>query len=320
MTSSFLPITTLDILLFAFACLVLGLALLLFGRSLRGRKGLIVSFLVLALLLGSTLIALALRSSFPSWIPLAALTALWSAGLLVSQVRLYLISSCVHRLGGVNLLALILIGLGVGSPLAWSHWQEQQIQEHDANSALLAQIGAPRHNQVVRLGLTDRGRAIPLLELHADIDVAGWTAAENRKFAAMNLQHPPVRTALPNPDCNCHGWVFAGGGYWVDGNDVKNILDDNGYYEVAIPEVGDIIVYFAGNELLHSGVVRSVNADDGILIESKWGMNSRVLHAPEDQPLWQNWQFYHTSREGHQLRLPGKTSPNKSLLAANPCN
>src|SRR5205085_5936041 len=108
------------------------------------------------------------------------------------------------------------------------------------------------------VALTDRGQVIPLSELHADIDVAGWTEAEDRRFAEMVTEHEFIRTGLPDPTCNCHGWVFADGRFWVDGNDVNTILDDNGYYQVTSPVVGDVIVYHAGDEILHTGIVRFI--------------------------------------------------------------
>jgi hypothetical protein len=313
MTSSTIPITTLDVLFFAFGCIVLGLSLLLVGRTTSKRRGLVISLAVLALLLGSTLATAQFSSATFTWLPLAGLTAVWTTGLLLHQMLSRLTLSFVHKLGGINFLALMLIGLGVGSPLAWSQRQEKQIKEYDVRAALLAQLGAQQRNQESRPGLTDRGRVIPLRELSAEIDVAGWTAAEDRSIAAMKSQHKLVRTARPDPASNCHGWVFAGGRYWVDGDDVPKILDDNGYYEVAVPEEGDLIVYTSGDAVVHTGVVRLSDADGTILVESKWGMNSRMLHAPEDQPNWENWQFYHANRKaGHCLRLPGGSIPSKS--------
>ncbi len=315
------PDNTLGILIFASGCLVLGLALVLAGRSFQSRPGVVASLIVLALLLGSTLTVRAIMPSRASWLALAALTAIWSAGLLFHRALLScLASSLVRRVGPTNLLALLLVGLGVGSPLAWSRWQERQIEEYDGQSALLAQMGAPQHDKVAISGLTDRGRAIPLHEIHVDVDATLMAEVEDRHFASAHSTM--VRTALPNPECNCHGWVFADGHYWVDGDDVKNILEDNGYYLVDSPEVDDLIVYFSGDDIVHSGVVRSVESDGSMLIESKWGMNSRVLHSPADQPHWQEWQFYHSSRrEGHCLLLPGVSGPSnlpqsKPLLTA----
>jgi hypothetical protein len=235
----------------------------------------------------------------------------FSVGSTILGLALLLVSRFLKQRKSVVAAFLVLIGLGLGSPLAWAQWQERQIADQDPNASLFAQLDGTWNSQASLVALTDRGRTIPLSELHADIDVAGWTQAEDRSFAAMDTLHHLVRSALPDPTCNCHGWVFAEGRFWVDGSDVKNILDDNGYYEVDSPTVGDIIVYHAEEEILHTGIVRTLDANGAIVIESKWGMNSRILHAPEDQPHWQHWQFYHTSRPGgHGLRMTDEVGAN----------
>jgi hypothetical protein len=218
-------------------------------------------------------------------------------------LSLLLAARFLNRGRGLMAVATALIGLGLGSPLAWSYCLNRQTSDFDPSSAL-SQIGDAHGSRASLVALTDRGRVIPLSEFHAAIDVEAWAEAEDRRYAEMGDPYHFIRLAPPNPICNCHGWVFADGQFWIDGNDVKNILDDNGYYEVTAPVAGDIIVYHAGDEVLHSGIVRYVAEDGEILIESKWGMNSRILHTPEDQPHWQQWRFYHTARSGgHCLNL-----------------
>ena len=97
------------------------------------------------------------------------------------------------------------------------------------------QIGSARNCRASFVALTDRGRVIPLSELHADIEVDGWIEAEDRRFADRDTHHEFIRLAPPDPAANCHGWVFAEGRFWVDGNDVNHILADNGYYEAPPP-------------------------------------------------------------------------------------
>ena len=43
-----------------------------------------------------------------------------------------------------------------------------------------------------------------------------------------------TRVAPVDPACNCHGWVFTGGRFWVSGEDVPRILEDNGYRRVSV--------------------------------------------------------------------------------------
>jgi hypothetical protein len=210
-------------------------------------------------------------------------------------------------------LALLLIGLGIGAPLAWSECLDRQMEESAGRSPTLAQIGAPQPEQPTSSALTDCGRPVHLSEFKVEINVNDWLADEDHALAVLYTEHSPVRTAPPDPGCNCHGWVFADGHYWVDGDDVPAILNDNGYHETTTPEVGDLIVYRCGGIIVHSGIVRETG-HGAILIESKWGMNSRILHTPEVQPSWQEWQFYHTARTGgHTLRLPANSVPSKPV-------
>ena len=43
-----------------------------------------------------------------------------------------------------------------------------------------------------------------------------------------------IRKLPASDDCNCHGWVFAGGHYWLEADDVECILSENGYQPVSI--------------------------------------------------------------------------------------
>ena len=41
-----------------------------------------------------------------------------------------------------------------------------------------------------------------------------------------------IARAKPDATHNCHGWLFTGGRYWVAGDQVEDILADNGYAQV----------------------------------------------------------------------------------------
>ena len=163
-----------------------------------------------------------------------------------------------------------------------------------------------------RYAVTDRGRyinvytTVPAVE---DPDGAKLKKYEER------IQHSGgVRILAVSPAelaTNCHGWVFLGNGYCLLGQDIDAILEDNGYEKVAQPRHGDLIVYRNGPaNIVHTGLVRIV--DDGmILVESKWGVLGRFLHAPENQPYTQEWSFYRSPRHSHLLYGDwGQPSPN----------
>src|SRR5262249_51211334 len=104
-------------------------------------------------------------------------------------------------------------------------------------------------------------------------------------------------------DCNCHGWVFAGGRFFIASDDVPDILKDNGYYEVAHPRAGDLALYRYGDgRVAHTGIVYSAQGGH-VEVQSKWGILGGVYrHASHVHP-YQSCQcaYYRTPRGGHLL-------------------
>jgi hypothetical protein len=92
------------------------------------------------------------------------------------------------------------------------------------------------------------------------------------------------------------------------GEQVEQILRENGYRVVEKPVVGDIIVYRnISGAVLHSGLVRSVFDDGAVLIESKWGIGARYLHQPLDQPYGDLFRYYHTDRGNHSVYVVARS-------------
>ncbi len=108
-----------------------------------------------------------------------------------------------------------------------------------------------------------------------------------------------IRVFNPTIDCNCHGWIFAGGRFGVGDEDVPAILQDNDYQPADNPGDGDLAVYWTNGHPSHSGIVR-ISAATGVqLIESKWGPFSVYLHLPAVHPFRGECCFYRTNRGGH---------------------
>ena len=156
--------------------------------------------------------------------------------------------------------------------------------------------------------ISDRGRAIPLFRMHAD--VPGWPGGFQGTTAALKrMMQTVICRAGPDAGANCHGWVFAGGRYLLDGNGVQTILDDNGYEPCSEPQTGDLVVYWSGEFIAHTGVVSGVLADGTVLVESKWNLQERFLHRPEDQPYSREFTYYRTARGSHDITiLDGRTA------------
>ena len=154
---------------------------------------------------------------------------------------------------------------------------------------------------------TDRGRMIAAYRP----DASSHPSAHD-----PGLNDVTIFLAPPDPNSNCHGWVFTGGRFIILGRDVDSILSDNDYRRVAGPQVGDVVVYRSptDNTVLHTGVVRAAEADL-VLIESKWGPCGRYLHQPEHQPYSKEFAYYRSSRPGHELldsTAPVRTARQRS--------
>lgn len=147
--------------------------------------------------------------------------------------------------------------------------------------------------------VTDGGSIVPLgRPLVPDPDQSIPDRFENRVIAVGS----------PDPASNCHGWVFAGGRYWIPTESVDTILLDNGYHAVEIPVVGDLVVYRdERGRPLHTGTVKAIGDDDFILVESKWGQCGIFLHTPLDQAFGERVEYWRADREGHSLRVSQRT-------------
>jgi hypothetical protein len=123
------------------------------------------------------------------------------------------------------------------------------------------------------------------------------------------------RVAPPSADCNCHGWLFLAGHYWLQPLEVNLILEDNGYREVRTAQVGDLVLYRGDWGIPeHSGVVLAVTEGTAV-VESKWGDLGCYLHPPE-LPQYGRPQFYRSDRPGHLVC--GVVPREPSASAAQP--
>lgn len=151
--------------------------------------------------------------------------------------------------------------------------------------------------------LTDQGTRIEIYDRVA-------TAQQYKQFvdsSRKSIQSLVYRSTLlrkPFLEANCHGWAFAEGKHCVRSQDVQQILDENGYYEICVPQPDDLIIYrSADGVIVHTGIVRAVQNDDPI-IESKWGPEGVYLHRVEVQPYSTLFAFWRTDRGTHTSVVP----------------
>ncbi len=126
----------------------------------------------------------------------------------------------------------------------------------------------------------------------------------NEELTRLGLLSKVTELAPPTNDYSCHGYTFLGGKSWIDNDQVPTILADNGYVPTTTPAVGDIVIYKAGQEYKHSGIITEVKGTTVTKITSKWGLWGLYSHDPNDVPgNYGTWTAYHTDRPGgHQLR------------------
>jgi len=297
-----------------------GSVLGLLGLLLGPKRGWTITGFVFALLLfGGSLAGAALRLRVELC---AALVAMGGLALVFAAVR----CSWLHRAAGWLLQhlqrprfqGLVLLLLCPAFIVWWAHQTDQQIavvDDHTFAPPLELDPSQLREVDTVRAA-TDQGRAVRLYTLPQDL----LSAAERQQLELdmvrnRDLAQKQIRTAAPDNNYNCHGWVFAAGQFWVRGAEVPQILEDNGYRAVSEPRPGDVIVYKDdARTVLHTGLVRTVTEDGLILIESKWGWMGRYIHRPEDQTYGDNWTFYRSEREVHRLRGVGGETPQVAGL------
>jgi hypothetical protein len=165
---------------------------------------------------------------------------------------------------------------------------------------------------------TDAGRLVRLREWVGPVP-ANWINKEHeaRKVADAGLTGQFIRVAPPSLDCNCFGWVFTGGRYFLPDGDVPTIIKDNGYRPVSDPRPGDLALYADGfDDPMHAGVVVGTTREGVALVESKWGyVGARYIH-PADTHLYRRYRctYYRSPRPGHLLHgLPEGDPPSDSL-------
>jgi hypothetical protein len=151
--------------------------------------------------------------------------------------------------------------------------------------------------------VTDKGEMLSLYRLSTTEEVfEEYMLGAEDKFKSFN--HVGIHREDADQHSNCHGWVFTAGRFLVKGRDVDRILCDNGYFAVTVPKPDDIVIYRDEDGLiLHTALVQGVLRDGTVIAESKWGVDERFLHLPEDQPYSQIYEYYRTERPSHLLRI-----------------
>jgi hypothetical protein len=157
---------------------------------------------------------------------------------------------------------------------------------------------------------TDRGTPIPL---QSPVSPRSKEEAETSEIAFLDrtpLKNYFIHRQAANDHSNCHGWVFTAGKYCLGGSQVEAILQDNGYYQVDDPVVGDLAIYRNHLGICHTALVRYVTKGMPVLVEGKWGTLGIYLHPVDQTPYGTNFSYYRSPRDGHRLRGLGEGLSN----------
>jgi hypothetical protein len=302
--------------------MALGLAGLLVRRGTSSRRRRTTAVLaVVGVALAAVVAALAGQPQY-LWLPPLALCAVGALFALLRSPALEAAlrtSVALVRRPRVQWAALLLVG---AAGLVWEcraidrEWAPPEFAFPQVEGE------TPLNEEPEQWAVTDLGRRIPLFavarpETGEPLPPPDEAALLHRRDLALSV----IRREGPSTECNCHGWVFTGGRHWVRGAVVEQILEDNAYCPVSVPEPGDLAVYRDKQlSVAHSGVVRSVGDDGLILIESKWGRLGRYVHQADHHAYPDTiCEYYHSERGTHLLRgLGAPGSPASPSLGTPP--
>lgn len=224
---------------------------------------------------------------------------------LATSGRTATVLQAMHRLIRRPVIRSALIAVAgavliLGAYAKYDHEDQAAIDRDNAFAEMMVSQPATRVASEVQ-ATTDHGRRIPLREVNEVRSTEFRNTAEERVLSDLHCYGRVIRVTAPDDVCNCHGWVFTGGQYWLPGAEVDNILTDNGYVAVTDPRPGDLAIYRNGRDVIHTGVVRAIVNGMPPLVEGKWGWMGVYLHPVADSIYGASFSYYRSPREGHLL-------------------
>jgi hypothetical protein len=158
-------------------------------------------------------------------------------------------------------------------------------------------------------GWTDRHSPIRLYRPESPRPIEELRPLEFDVLAAQRRQGRVLRRQEADDHTNCFGWIFTEGRYWMDNDQVEQILSENDYWRTPTVKTGDLAVYRdAEHQIHHVAVVRAVCDDGTVLVEGKWGWMGVYLHRLTDSLYGQDVNLYRSERRGHAIRV-GSAGP-----------
>lgn len=103
-------------------------------------------------------------------------------------------------------------------------------------------------------------------------------------------------------DTDCHGQTFTKGKYWIDNNQVSNILEGDNYEKIEDKnklKVGDIVVYrnSSTGEIEDSRTIKKIDKKTGkILVYGQGGLEEKNTTTDIDE-TWEGKQSYYRKKD-----------------------
>jgi hypothetical protein len=274
----------------------------------------VVPWAVGALGAGLCVLAILLRQPPTTWGPLAGLLGVVAALTAVRSAaarRVFTALGPVVRSPRIQAAALVLCGpalaiLSIPPTVAGDDF-DMPAQDFDL-------VALPPLKEIQPCPVTtDRGRPVSVyVSQDRQTFTPEFLGRQSAFLRNRGFMEHIIRVPDGDTDCNCHGWVFTDGRFWLSPEGVELILADNGYRPSETPGVGDLVVYRSRDgKLLHTGILRAGVESGIVLVESKWGVLGRFVHSPDIHPYGDClWTCHRTARLGHRLNgLPGDTPP-----------
>ena len=259
-----------------------------------------------------------------SWqIPLAIL--IFSLAAVIPYVHWCLSKMQVRARGLPTLLLRLTLALLCAAAAGWSGERYYGLNAALNDMGLL--FATPGQIAKVHrfVAITDAGQRLTLHRWRvSDEEFRAYSARSATRLSGMS--EATIPRAAADSRTNCHGWIFTGGRFLLTGEEVERILQDNGYEVANRPQAEDVVVYRnESGDIMHTGLVRGVLDDGTVMVESKFGVDGRYLHQPEDQPYSRDFAFYRSARTGHCVTIEPTTrvhatSRKPAVAAPSPRN
>ncbi len=113
----------------------------------------------------------------------------------------------------------------------------------------------------------------------------GYIQADNGKKIAAYQQVG----GSSNYACDCHGLTFADGKYWINNDQVPNLLKGDGYEKTKQPAPGDVAIFKANGDVVHSLTVTAVDDKGKVTEVTGLGGTEPASHSNTPEEIQQQF-------------------------------